>query len=251
MSEQILAVRGEESESELLNLEQNIDVIIRQADKRVETLKKVLGIAVKRLSHYDILDQNGKPYIQSSACEKLMPIFGVCLKKADYEKKVDSDDAGVYYIYIYQGTFSWAGGSIVAVGNCTSRDKFFAWDNMTKTYKPLSQVDEASIMKAAYSNMLMNGVTRLLGLKNLMWEQLEEFGFKRDKVTTVKYANGGLGGGLISEAQGKRLFAILSKSMKTPEDLKAHLKEKYNIEHSKEIKKVDYEEICNWVEGKI
>lgn len=51
---------------------------------------------------------------------------------------------------------------------------------------------------------------------------------------------------LISEAQQKRLFAIAQNKVST-EELKAHLLE-WGYKSSREIRKVDYEQICNWIE---
>ena len=53
---------------------------------------------------------------------------------------------------------------------------------------------------------------------------------------------------VISEAQRKRLYAIYKKAEKTDEQVKAHLKTKYGIEHSKDIPKSVYEDICAWAE---
>jgi len=56
--------------------------------------------------------------------------------------------------------------------------------------------------------------------------------------------------GVISEAQGKRLYAM-SKTSEIPVDkLKLFLKHFYNIEHSKDIKKVDYTTICDLIGSK-
>jgi hypothetical protein len=105
-------------------------------------------------------------------------------------------------------------------------------------------------MKSAITNCVSNGVTSLLGLKNLTWIQLKEAGIEKEQTTTVKYAAGGAGGGLISEAQGKRLFAIM-QSMRCDETaFRAWLKENYKIDSTKDIQKKDYEAICNHVEGK-
>jgi len=167
---------AESKERDVLPLEENIGVIVARADKQVEILQKILGIAVKRTTHYDWTDMQGKPYLTSSGAEKLMPLFGVSLSDTSYEKTFSQDDKGHSYIYQYKGKFSWQGGSIEAIGACSSRDKFFAWDSREQTYKALSDVDETNIMKAAYSNMVVNGVTRLLGVRSLTWDQLKEFG---------------------------------------------------------------------------
>ena len=54
------------------------------------------------------------------------------------------------------------------------------------------------------------------------------------------------GGDTISEAQGKRLFAIaMGAGMGDPETFRAWLKEQFGYEGSRRIQKSQYEEICN------
>lgn len=174
---------------EPMMMEEGMDLIVQRAEKQLAVLDKVLGIAVKRTTHYDWVDQMGKPYLTSSGAEKLMPLFGVCLTNTRCEKNFANDDKGQYYLYQYKGTFSWKGGSIEAIGACSSRDKFFAWDSREQTYKPLSEVDETNILKAAYSNMMVNGITRLLGIRNLTWENLQKYGIDKGKSARVEYGH--------------------------------------------------------------
>ena len=187
--ERILAVsRTELPETESNGFEvDSVALALERAQRQVEVLSKVLAIAVKRTNHFDWVDQGGKPYLTASGAEKLMPLFGISVSNTFYKKEFSKDDKGDFYFYVYRGTFSWAGSSIEAVGTCSSRDKFFAWDSKNQCYKPLSEVDEANIMKAAYSNMIVNGVTRVLGIRNLTWEQVESFGINRSKVAKVEY----------------------------------------------------------------
>ena len=56
--------------------------------------------------------------------------------------------------------------------------------------------------------------------------------------------------GAISDPQRKRFYAIAKKSGKTDEEIKAHLKAEYGIEHSADIPKDKYDEICTWAEKK-
>lgn len=56
--------------------------------------------------------------------------------------------------------------------------------------------------------------------------------------------------GVISDPQRKRFYAIAKKSGKTDEEIKAHLKAEYGIEHSADIPKDKYDEICTWAEKK-
>ena len=57
-------------------------------------------------------------------------------------------------------------------------------------------------------------------------------------------------GPVISEAQGKRLFAIWKGAGKTNEEVASHLQEHYGLASTKEIKRSDYEAICSWAEKK-
>ena len=55
---------------------------------------------------------------------------------------------------------------------------------------------------------------------------------------------------LISEAQRKRLYAIYKQAGKNDEEVKEFLFMNYDIEHSKDIPRDKYDEICKWCEGK-
>jgi hypothetical protein len=52
---------------------------------------------------------------------------------------------------------------------------------------PASEVDPTNIVKAAYSNMLVNAVTRVLGIRGLTWEDLERLGFDRTRAARVQF----------------------------------------------------------------
>ena len=54
---------------------------------------------------------------------------------------------------------------------------------------------------------------------------------------------------LISEKQAKRLFAIMRKANVNEADLKSYLKDAHGIEHSRDIPKSVYEQICTWTEN--
>jgi len=163
----------------------DVNYVVAQAEKRVSILKKVLGVAVKRTSAYDWVDQNGKPYLTASGAEKLLPVFGISIEATSSKKTMCEDEAGTYYIYEARGTFSWAGGKIEAIGSCSSRDRFFAYSK--GQLKAMKDVDECNIMKAAYSNLMVRGITQLLGIRNLSWEQLAEFGIKPENAQKVEY----------------------------------------------------------------
>jgi hypothetical protein len=58
--------------------------------------------------------------------------------------------------------------------------------------KPIEDIDRRDVKMAAYTNLVGNGITRILGIRNLTWEDLAEFaGVKQDQVRGVKYKKAG------------------------------------------------------------
>ena len=74
------------------------------------------------------------------------------------------------------------------MGTCSQRDAFFA--KAKGEWLDSIEVDETNIMKASYSNFVVNGITHLLGLRNLTWEQVVNAGIDKSKVLKVDYQSG-------------------------------------------------------------
>jgi hypothetical protein len=121
--------------------------------------------------------------------------LGVKWAGVQYTQSKFEDDKGEYYEWSVTATFSLPGGldSIESIGTCSSRDNFLGTE--TRAGRALAEVDIGNIRKAAYSNMIVNGVTRLLGIRGLTWEQLAKFGISAEGATKVEYKNGAKGGG--------------------------------------------------------
>lgn len=226
------------SEMEVLQQEDFLAV----SEEKLTLLKEVRRIALKITTAADWVDQNGKPYLMSSGAEKVARLFAVGWGNFRKEKIMTSDEQGSYYIYEYTGDFTFRNDKIEAIGTCSQRDQFFA--KVNGKLKPESEIDETNIMKAACTNCRTNGITQILGLRNLTWEDLKVAGIEKEKAAKVTYATGGAGGGLISEGQARRVYALLKQTGKAETDLIAHLKTNYQIEKVKDIKRADYEKIC-------
>jgi len=158
----------------------DISADYKQAEANKNLMEKFMGLALSRTNASDWVLQNNKPYLQSSGCEKLMPVFGISIKNIHSKKDEYEDEEGKYYIYTYEGDFSWRFGGLEATGTRGSRDKFLG-------NKPLPEINEPNIKKASYSNMLVNGITRLLGIRNLTRKELEKYGITFEDVATVEY----------------------------------------------------------------
>jgi hypothetical protein len=178
-------------EGDLVVQEQDV---ISMAERSIDRWQRVIGIALKITTHRDWVNQNGNPYLVHSGAERIARQFRVSITNVRKEKIWSEDEKGErYYMWVYDGTVSIPSlGSQSAVGNCSSRDTLYGMKN--KEFKPLSQIDEPSVMKAAHTNLIVNGITHMLGLRNLTWEQLEQAGIDTDKIQKVEYEAGGKGG---------------------------------------------------------
>lgn len=230
---------------------EDLEYAIKTAEKTMELVKKIKILAIKQTNKHDWVDMQGKPYLQSSGAEKIARLFGISWKICEgYPKREDKqDEKGSYYIYAYKGEFTMGGKSIEVIGTCSQRDKFFGKDKNTETgFKNAADVDITNIMKKANTNMINRGITTLLGIRNLTWEEVENGGVEQQKTAKVTYAQGGAGGGKISPAQANRLYAIAKQNNVSNETMSKYLKTNFKIDNSKEINKTDYERICKWVE---
>lgn len=181
------------------NVVDTTDDIIALAERRLDKIQRLKQISLKSTNEYDWVDQQGKPYLTSSGAEKIARLFGVKITNVKSEKTWSEDEKGRFYFYVVTGVSHLPGGidSIEAVGTCSSKDQFFA--KVRGELKPVSEVDETNIMKAAYSNFIANAVTRLLGIRNLTWDQIKSAGVAVEKVAKVEYTKGLNGGGQVTK----------------------------------------------------
>ena len=202
--------------------------LAEQAEKRVEAMTKIKRMALRLTNPHDWVDEQGRPYLQASGAEKVARLFGISWRISE---PVKENFEGGHYSFTYHGEFSLAGATIEAIGTRSSKDGFFKKyeykDGKQVGEMPASEIDSGDVKKSAYTNLLGNGITRLLGIRNLTYDDLEEFaGISQDQIATVGYRKGGkptvraTGNGKptiqnpdapISEAQVKAIHSILGK----------------------------------------
>lgn len=174
---------------EIITLEDAED-LISIAQRRVLIIPKLVEMSLMQTTERDWVNQNGNPYLVHSGAEKVARLFGIKLSDIKTEKFMAEDTKGKYYIYKTTGTASLPGkyDSIEAVGTCSQRDKF--WAQRNKEWKDSIEIDETNILKASYTNFVVNSITHLLGLRNITWDMLEKAGVKTSKVQKVEYSKG-------------------------------------------------------------
>jgi len=225
-------------------------IIADQAEKRIEAVKKIKSLVFRVTNFHDWIDQQGKPYLWASGAEKIARLFGISWR---IDEPVFESLEGGHYSYTYKGYFTLGGVTIEAVGARSSKDGFFKKygkeTNGERKELPPSEIDKTDVKKAAYTNLIGNGITRLLGIRNLTWEELEAAGISKGKSTTVDYGSSKTERtGNISEAQRKRFYAIAKKAGYTDDEIKDYLINTIKVESSKDIPSDKYEETCKWAE---
>jgi hypothetical protein len=153
-----------------------------QAEKRIEAINKIKTIALKVTNPHDWVDESGRPYLQVSGAEKVARLFGISWRLDPPTMFVEEDG---HFSYTYKGYFSMGPVEIEAIGIRSSRDPFFSKKHDKEI--PPSEIDRTNVQKAAYTNCVGSGITRLLGIRNLTYEDLGNAGIDRDKMGRVEY----------------------------------------------------------------
>ncbi len=159
--------------------------IAQQAERRIEAISKIKKMALRVTGYYDWTDQGGRPYMQVSGAEKVARLFGVSWRIDEPVLQWEEDG---HFSYTYKGYFSMGTTEIEAIGTRASRDPFFSVKKETAI--PPSEIDKGDVKKAAYTNCIGNGVSRILGIRNLTWEDLEGAGIDRTKISRIGYKQG-------------------------------------------------------------
>lgn len=167
--------------------ESDLEAALKVAERNELLARKIKTLAIKQTNPKDWADMDGKPYLQASGAEKIARLFGISWRICEgYPQRDDQkDDKGSYYVYTYKGEFEMCGKTIEVIGTCSQRDKFFG--RKGGELKNESEIDVTNIIRKAMTNMEVNGITRMLGIRNLTWEELAEAGLNQDKSAQVNY----------------------------------------------------------------
>lgn len=253
------------SESTMLSFDddiESVDKAIERAQKAIEFWNRVEKLALKRTNSRDWVDQGGFPYLTAPGCEKIAGPFGVKIWDVTKTREEREDDKGKYYFYVFEGKArcKFSGMQIEVVGTCSSRDKFFSRSHGKDI--PQSDIDETNVLKAAYSNFMHNAVTKVLGMRNLEWEDISKAGVDVSRISKVTYkdTSGSTSkdgkapsnekatpDDIISSSQANRLWAISKKHDVSKDNVDSIIKKK-GYERVPDIKRKDYQEIVDVIE---
>ncbi len=165
----------------------SIIAMAEQAEARIKAVNKIKKMSLKVTNYHDWVDQNGKPYLQASGGEKVARLFGISWR---IDEPVKEELEGDHYTYTYKGYFSLAGAEIECIGTRSSKDGFFkrySGSGEDRKELPASEIASSDVKKSALTNLIGNGITRILGIRNLTYEDLEEAGINVPDITKVRY----------------------------------------------------------------
>ena len=179
---------------------------IKLVGERAEFIQQVRMASLKVLQGKDFVDMDGKPYLQSTGCERLKQMWGIrCLEikiepsAKEIRECIEND---VPVTVEATGRFYCATTDVeeTYIGTRSSDDKFYGGQ-----LKHLGRIDPGHLRKAALSNLEANAITRMLGLRDLDWELVREHtGFDPDKAgERVKYDKKGQKGQQRGRSKGK------------------------------------------------
>ena len=169
-------------------------LMAQQAEERINAVIKIKQIALKVTNPRDWTDQGGNPYLQVSGSEKIANLFNISWR---IDEPIFEEEPDGHFTYTYTGIFTVTGRSIQVTGSRSSKDPFFKkYDYIDqgeglpkkKVEKPISAIDRRDVKMAAMTNLLGNGITRLLGIRNLTWEDLKAFAnIEKDQIGKVDF----------------------------------------------------------------
>lgn len=156
--------------------------VAEAAERRVDAVNRIKNLSLRVTNHQDWTNQGGKPYMQVSGAEKVARLFGISWR-LDEPTREDHTDG--HFSYTFKGYFAMGSAEIEVVGTRSSSDPFFmgSKDNPKHT----SEIDRNDVKKGAMTNCIGNGISRLLGIRNLTWEELAAAGISQEKTGKVNY----------------------------------------------------------------
>lgn len=247
---------------------------------RARLIQEVMRDVMKKDTHYGVIPGCAKPSLWKPGAEQLLVTFRIAPDSPMVEDLSTGDS--VRYRVTRRGL---SNGQIVAagVGEASSDEEKYKWrrpvcdaeyDSAAEDRKRLKYKRDGSTDKQIRTNPadVANTILKMADkrafvamallataasdcfvqdLEDLPEEVREAVVDGEQKQEPIKPPTPKTEPGeFISEAQGKRLYAIWKGAGKADADVLAYLSDNYGLSSTKSIKKSDYEAICKWAETK-
>src|SRR5574343_323521 len=188
------------------------DDFLKEFEKGIENYKRWLSACYRltRASHWVNHGKADKPKysLQGPGAESLCNPLSISFDRPELRREDVTDDKGDFYIWWCEGYVEsrTLGRRGWYVGYCDSRDQFF---NARPGWNP--KTGSGDVKKASMMNWIVNGVSRIAGLRDPDPKTLEAAGIELKDIPGVDYSGKDKTAedkSLISDGQRKRLWAI-------------------------------------------
>jgi hypothetical protein len=179
--------------------EKYVDAASRQIDLRI----KLLGLALKALKPHDLQDFDGKPYLEGEGAARIMAVIrGFKVGEA----KFTVEQISPHFFVECQIPMEFMSATTVALGDCSTQDSFFTgregkggrfgrYVEQTGSDIMAARLLLGDAKKKARENAISRGVSELLGIKGLTWDDLAQLGFSKAAAgSSVKFKTGSQNG---------------------------------------------------------
>ena len=258
-----------------------------QVKAQVQRIQEVMAAVMVKDVHYGVIPGTQKPTLYKPGSEKILSTFRIAAHPKDIEDLSTYDE--IRYRVKVHGV-SMENDQIlfgVGIGECSSNEEKYKWrrpvcdeeyaetpddrkrEKWVKGYqdKPNYKIKQIrtspsdvanTILKMAKKRAQIDMTLTATGASDVFDQDLEDLpdGVVQevaDKKPPIKppqkKSEAQADPSKISDAQRKRFYAIATNAGFSNDEIKAHLA-KYGIEHTADILKSQYDELCAWAEAK-
>lgn len=211
-----------------------VEVTLEQAVDNLKKLDQIRISIMRQGVDYDVIQGTPKPTLLKPGAERLLQFFGLGHKIQLIDKKEDWDNGFFYYQYKVTIIKQYPGYEIIVAeceGSANSKEKRYRNQDVFTIVNTLQ--------KMAIKRALVGATLQATGTSGMFTQDLEDMDIQIQQSSTYKENLD-----TISQKQAKRMFAIADGN----EDLVRSTLAKYGYERSIDVKKTDYEKICEEIE---
>jgi len=189
---------------------------VETAGRQIELRSKLLMTALKALKPHDFQDFEGKPYLEGEGAARIMAVVrGFKVGEAKFK----IENIAPHYFIECEIPMEWMGQTTVALGDCSTADPFFTGKagnggifkkhlDRTGSETMAARLVLGDAKKKARENAISRGVSELLGIKGLSWDDLASFGFRRTEAgSSIQFRQGSQGGEIQTLQPSEALLA--------------------------------------------
>jgi len=157
------------TEMATLTAEGDIDVFTSQLEKKAALAPRIKAaqdaILASQTYPSDWIEHGSMMCLSSAGAERVGRLFNIKFFEVKDKKEDFTDSIGKGYRFVYEGKATMDNRVTFATGMFSTREKFLAFAN--GVWKPVEDINENNIRRAAYHIFIGNAIKSLLGLRNI------------------------------------------------------------------------------------